>query len=72
MQTVPIELPDKLAAMLDSVCLENGKVKQELLKELIIRYLEDIEDVADAMRAIEEGGTTISLQEMTRKYGLDD
>lgn len=71
MQTVPIELPDKLAAMLDSVCLENGKVKQEVLKELIIRYLEDIEDVADAMRVIEEGGETVSLAKLRQELDLD-
>lgn len=72
MRTVPIELPDRLAALLDSVCLENGRVKQEVLKELVIRYLEDIEDVADAMRILEKNEPTIPLEEIERKHGLAD
>jgi len=72
MQTIPIELPDKLAAMLDSVCLENNKVRQEVVKELVLRYLEDIEDAADAARILDKNETTISLEDIERKYGLAD
>lgn len=72
MQTVPIELPDKLAEMLDSVCLENGKVKQQVLKELVIRYLEDIEDTIDALRVIEKNEPTIPLEKLRRELDLDN
>lgn len=72
MQTVPIELPDTLVALLDQVCLDNGHVRQAVLKELVIRYLEDIEDVADATRAKNDTSPTIPLSDIEQKYGLAD
>ena len=42
------------------------------MQELITRYLEDIEDVADAMEVLARNEPTISLAEIERKYGLAD
>jgi len=71
MQTITVEIPDKLSALLDQVCLENGRVKREVVRELLIQYLEDIEDLADAQRALEEVGETKSLDQVRLELGLD-
>ena len=42
------------------------------MQELITRYLEDIEDVADAMEVLARNEPTISLAEIERKYVLAD
>ncbi len=70
MQTVPIELPDNLAVLLERVCMENHALKQEVLREIVIRYLEDVEDAADAVRVLAEHNTTTSLHEMRRELDL--
>ena len=71
MQTIPIELPDELAALLDRVCLENGEMKQRVVHALIVRYLEDIEDAAEAARVMEQNNPTTPLADVRRELGLD-
>ena len=72
MQTITLEIPDKLSALLDQVCLENGRVKREVIRELLIQYLEDIEDLADAQRIVAEGGETKTLDQVRQELGLDN
>jgi metal-responsive CopG/Arc/MetJ family transcriptional regulator len=72
MQPITVELPDHLAAKFASVCLENKRVQREVVSELVVRYLEDIEDMMDAERILAEGGERIPLEAIERKYGLAD
>lgn len=72
MQTISIELPDALIADFDRVCLENNKIRQTVLQELVTRYLEDIEDAAIAEYILSLDEPTIPLAEIEKKYGLAD
>lgn len=72
MQTITVELPDALVSDFDRMCLENNKIRQSVLQELITRYLEDIEDVAIAEYVLSLNEPTIPLAEIERKYGLAD
>lgn len=69
---ITVEIPDKLSALLDQVCLDNGRVKREVVREVLIQYLEDIEDLADAHRISTLNEPTIPLAEIEKKYGLAD
>ncbi|MEK6747249.1 MAG: hypothetical protein ABL867_02945 [Rickettsiales bacterium] len=72
MQTISIELPDALVTDFDRVCLENNKIRQSVLQELMTRYLEDIEDAAIAEYVLSLDEPTIPLSEIEKKYGLAD
>lgn len=72
MQTLNIDLPDNLAALLDQACLEAGHPKQQVIYALIKEYIEDMRDAREAAEIIAEGGPTLSLEEIERKYGLAD
>jgi metal-responsive CopG/Arc/MetJ family transcriptional regulator len=72
MQIIPIEIPDNLAIMLDNICLENSNLRNNIVQEIIINYLEEIEDIADAKKILAKNEPTISLAEIERKYGLEN
>jgi predicted DNA-binding protein len=72
MQHISFQLPDHLAGLLEKACAESGTMRDSMMKELVIQYLEDLEDYRDAMNAVAEGGTPIPLEALERKHGLAD
>ena len=70
MTSFSVELPDNLAQQLDSICLGNDTIRQELMKELLIQYLEDAKDAADAAAVIVRGEPTTSLANLRSELGL--
>ena len=72
MQTIQVNLPDIIAATFEQACLGSEQLRQNVLQELVTRYLEDIEDVRDAMAVLARNEPTIPLAEIERKYGLAD
>lgn len=71
MQTIPIELSDRLASLLDRVCMDSPEMRQRVVSELVVRYLEDIEDAAEASRVLAENNPRISLHAMRKELGLE-
>ena len=74
MQTVSFELPDAVVQLLDQLCLESKTAKNAILQELILRYLEDVEDGITAKFMLEESGdssTWKSLDDLAQELKLD-
>jgi len=72
MQNVSINLPDELVFRFDQICLENNQIRQNVLQELMTRYLEDIEDSNEAMRVIERNEPTTSINNLRIELGLEN
>jgi predicted DNA-binding protein len=72
---ITIELPPQAENELENAAKEAGKSKEEWTKELILNYLEDLEDLREAeatMKDIREGREkTASLEEVMKEYGLE-
>jgi RHH-type transcriptional regulator, rel operon repressor / antitoxin RelB len=67
-----IEIPPALAKELEAAANRTGKQPDEIVHEAIVRYLEDIEDLAAAEEALNEPGRRVSLEELERELGLGD
>ena len=69
---LPKELEDRLADM----AKKTGRTKTFYAKEAILNYLEDLEDTYIAEKAWNEfkasGEKTIPLEDVMKKYGLDN
>jgi len=70
MQTIVVNMPEPMAMMLNNVCGNSNLVKEELIKQLLAQHLEDIEDYMDAVRARDEVGENLSLEDAMKKYGV--
>jgi predicted DNA-binding protein len=52
---------------------EHNETKEGFIKNLVLEYLEDKQDVANALKAlkrIENGGKTYTWEEVKERYGL--
>lgn len=71
-----IRLPEEVEQRLDRLAKRSGRTKTYYAREAILRYLEDLEDIQIAeerLRAIREGRSkTVPLDEVMKRYGLDD
>lgn len=63
-------------AHLRMLCEEMGRTVDDFVGEAILTFMEDYEDGRDAKKSLEriEKGEegTVSLEEMLKRYGLDD
>jgi len=70
-----IRLPPNIERRLERLARRSGRTKTYYAREAILRHLEDLEDIADAEKALSDyraGRTkTVSLEELVKKYGLD-
>jgi RHH-type transcriptional regulator, rel operon repressor / antitoxin RelB len=71
-----IRLPESIEKRLDKLARRTGRTKTFYAREAILRYLEDLEDIYEAERVLERVRAgkekTYSLDEVTRRLGLDD
>jgi predicted DNA-binding protein len=69
---LPEEIDERFTALADST----KRSKNECILEALEQFLEDLEDARAADAAYEEflasGKKTTSLEEVIKKYGLDD
>ncbi|HEV7252237.1 MAG TPA: DUF6290 family protein [Mesorhizobium sp.] len=74
METITLE--PELDRWLTEVAARAGRPKQDVVREAVIRALEDLEDVQEAdevMRRLERGEErTIPLEDVVRRLGLED
>ncbi len=66
-----IRIDPKLEARLTMLAKARGKTKSELVREAVIRLLEDTEDLELAERALEHTKTTKSIAKLRKELGLD-
>jgi RHH-type transcriptional regulator, rel operon repressor / antitoxin RelB len=73
---VAIRLPPEIERRLDALAKATGRSKASYVREAILEYLGDLEDVYLAERRLEDlktgRSTTASLQEVAKRYGLED
>jgi predicted DNA-binding protein len=69
-----VDLKPELEEILDSYAKKDGISKGERARRAIAEYLEDREDYDSAVEASREAGPGphTSLEELIRKYGLED
>ena len=71
-----IRLPQSIEKRLEKLARRTGRTKTFYVREAILQHLEELEDLYLAERALErirkgdEG--TVALQDLLKRYGLDD
>lgn len=66
-----IRLEKDLEKEIDLLAKTTGSNRSAVVREAIVRYLEDNEDLELARRALAEAGPTKSLKELRKDLGLD-
>jgi RHH-type transcriptional regulator, rel operon repressor / antitoxin RelB len=65
-----LRLPPEVEKRLAAIAKKTGRTKSFYAREAILTHLEDLEDLYQAQKALEEGGEPIPLDEMMKEYGL--
>lgn len=72
--SVVLDLPSKAEEMLSLIAKERNISQENLLKEMILQYLEDLEDAQRGEQAykeyLESGEQSISADELYKKLGI--
>lgn len=72
--SVVLDLPSKAGEMLSLIAKERNISQENLLKEMILQYLEDLEDTQRGEQAykeyLESGKQSISADEFYKKLGI--
>lgn len=70
-----VRLPDDAEKRLAALALETGRSKAFYIREAILQYIDDMEDVYLAEKRIEgmkkNAEKTIPLEKLMEQYGLD-
>jgi RHH-type transcriptional regulator, rel operon repressor / antitoxin RelB len=66
-----IRLDKELEQEIDLLAKATGKSRSAVVREAVVRYLEDNEDLALARQALTEIRSSKSLRELRRDLGLD-
>jgi RHH-type rel operon transcriptional repressor/antitoxin RelB len=66
-----IRLEKELEQELDLLAKARGSNRSAVVREAIVRYLEDNEDLDLARRALAETGDRTSLRQLRKELGLD-
>ena len=69
-----LRLDDELEKRVADLAYRQGRNKSALVREALIRYMEDQEDIemAEAVLKNQSGKQTYSLAEVRRELGLED
>ena len=66
-----VRLDKDIERDLDLLAKAKGSNRSAVVREAIVRYLEDNEDIELAKRSIDESGSSKSLKELRKDLGLD-
>lgn len=66
-----VRLEKQLEAAIARIAEATGSTKSGVVREAVVRYLEDREDVALAEQARKAGGRAKSIGEVRKSLGLD-
>ena len=69
-----LRLDDEVEKRVSDLAYRHGRNKSALVREALIRYLEDQEDIemAEAVLNNMKGQKTLTIEEANRALGLDD
>jgi RHH-type rel operon transcriptional repressor/antitoxin RelB len=69
-----IRLPDEIEKRLEKLAKKTGRTKSYYVRQAILEYLEDMEDyylAEERLKSFNEA-KTIPLEEIMKRYGLED
>jgi RHH-type transcriptional regulator, rel operon repressor / antitoxin RelB len=66
-----LRLPPDIEKRLAALAKKTGRSKSFYAREAILEHLDDLEDGYLALKALDEGGEPIPLEEVMKKYGVD-
>jgi len=70
MTNLSVHIPDQAATALAGLAKFQGQTPEQLVAALVEHYLEDAEDLSDALAALNDGEQPIPLEEVKRELGL--
>jgi RHH-type transcriptional regulator, rel operon repressor / antitoxin RelB len=65
-------LPDDIRSTLQKLSSKTGRAEESILREALVRFMEDMEDARLAEEVIRNPGRIYTLEEVVRELGLDD
>ncbi len=73
--TISVRLPNDMEQRLSTLAHKTGRKKSFYVKEALMHYLEDLEDIYDAEKTLEDikagRERVISMEEMEKAVGLE-
>ena len=76
MVAISLRLPEEIGVRLDNLAERTGRSKTFYVREAILRYLEDMEDIYIAEQRLADlragHSRTFSVEEVRAELGLDD
>jgi len=69
-----VRLPDEIEKRLEKLAKKTGRTKSYYVRQAILEYLEDMEDyylAEERLKSFNEA-KTIPLEEIMKRYGLED
>jgi RHH-type rel operon transcriptional repressor/antitoxin RelB len=67
-----LRLPPEIEKRLDELAKLTGRTKSYYARQAILEYIDDLEDLYIAEQRVKEGGPTIPLDDVIRKYAETD
>jgi RHH-type rel operon transcriptional repressor/antitoxin RelB len=71
-----IRLPEEIEKRLDALAKQTGRTKSYYVREAILEHLDDLEDIYLAEKELADiragRGTSVSLEEVMKRYGMVD
>ena len=67
-----VQITAEIESRIDALADRTGESRDDLVREALLAYLEDMDDVAIAREHLIHPDETLSLQEMKKNLGLDD
>jgi predicted DNA-binding protein len=67
-----VQIPAEIESQFEAFARRTGESKDNLVREALLSYLDDLEDIAAAQEHLLQPDETISLDELKRDLGLDD
>ena len=72
MTMITARIPEHLDRVLTILAKETDRNKSYIVKRALELYIEEKADLLIALSRLEKGEETVSLEEIEKKYGLED
>ncbi len=69
---IAVRLPPEVEKRLKSLARKTGRTRTFYVREAILQHLDDLEDYYLAVQRLEENLPGVPLQEVERRFGLED
>jgi RHH-type rel operon transcriptional repressor/antitoxin RelB len=66
-----LRLPPEIDERLSALAKRTGRSKSFYAREAILTHLDDLEDRYLALKALEEGGKPIPLEDLMKEFGME-